>query len=81
MLLDHTIVPLLPGNPAVPSSSVSARVLGPLTTTTAGMVEFLDSNRIKGRVFSNFMLANVLPFSRSGHSGVHGLSGSEYLFW
>ncbi len=60
VLADSTIIPLLPGNPLLRSNSAVARVLGPLTTNTADTVTFLRENRIGGRVFSNYMLADVL---------------------
>lgn len=60
VLADSTIIPLLPGNPLLRSNSASARVLGPLSTNTADTVAFLRDNRITGRIFSNYMLADVL---------------------
>lgn len=60
VLADSTIIPLLPGNPLLRSDSTVARALGPLTTNTADTVTFLRENHIRGRVFSNYMLADVL---------------------
>lgn len=59
-LADSTIIPLLPGNPVLRSNSAAARILGPLTTNTADTVTFLRENGIGGKVFSNYMLADVL---------------------
>lgn len=62
LLRSQTITPLAPSNPMVAEASISKRIIGPLSTNTGQLIDFMRNNGVRGRIFSNWALADVLLF-------------------
>ncbi len=58
----HTLIPYLPGNPVLPESSLAKRIIGHFPLHLTNVTEFMKKNRIKGRVFSNWVISDFLFF-------------------